>query len=114
MKNKLYQKIKPYIKYLGEYAGFNVYYVDGNYIRKNINEEFTNFGQHYSFACIPENELWIEKEARDDERPFFIDHLLVEYRLMAKGVPYDKALVEADKAEHRERRRADTSYPCWW
>ena len=37
---------------------------------------------------------------------FFIDHLLVEHRLMARGVPYDKALVEADRVEKRERRRA--------
>jgi hypothetical protein len=80
--------------------------VDGSYIRGHIDEEFTNFGQHYSFPYIPENELWIEKETHDDERRFFIDHLLVEHRLMEKGVPYDNALVEADKVERRERRRA--------
>jgi len=96
----------PYLEKVDERGKLQVWIVDGTYIRTHMDEEFTNFGQHYSFSYIPENELWIEREARDDERPFFIDHLLVEHRLMAKGVPYDKALVEADKAERRERRRA--------
>jgi hypothetical protein len=96
----------PYLEKVDERGKLQVWIVDGSYIRGNIDEEFTNFGQHYSFRYIPENELWIEKETKDDERLFFIDHLLVEHRLMAKGVPYDKALVEADKMERRERRRA--------
>jgi hypothetical protein len=96
----------PYLEKVDERGKLQVWIVDGSYIRTHMDEEFTNFGQHYSFSYIPENELWIEKEARDDERPFFIDHLLVEHRLMAKGVPYDEALVEADRMERGERRRA--------
>ena len=42
-----------------------------------LDEEFTNFGQHYRFNCIPENEFWLENEATPDERRFFIDHLLL-------------------------------------
>ena len=41
--------------------------VDGSYIRGHIDEEFTNFGQHYSFLYIPKNELWIEQETKTDE-----------------------------------------------
>ena len=37
---------------------------------------------------------------------FFVTHLLVEHRLMAKGVSYDKALEAADKAELAERKKA--------
>jgi hypothetical protein len=96
----------PYLEKIDERGKLKVWIVDGSYIRGHIDEEFTNFGQHYSFPYIPENELWIEKETHDDERRFFIDHLLVEHRLMEKGVPYDNALVEADKVERRERRRA--------
>ena len=80
--------------------------VDGSYIRGHIDEEFTNFGQHYRYPYIPLHELWIDKEAEHDERRFFIEHLLVEHRLMAKGMPYDQALVEADRAERKERRRS--------
>jgi hypothetical protein len=96
----------PYLEKIDERGNLQVWIVDGSYIRTHIDEEFTNFGQHYSFACIPKNKFWIDREAKNDERRFFIDHLLVEHRLMEKGVPYDKALVEADKAERRERCRA--------
>ncbi len=96
----------PYIKKIDERGNLQIWIVDGSYIRGHIDEEFTNFGQHYSFSYIPENELWIEQETKTDERRFFIDHLLVEHRLMSERVPYDKALEEADGVERKERRRA--------
>ena len=85
----------PYLEKIDERGNLKVWVVDGSYIRSHIDEEFTNFGQHYSFPYIPKDELWIEKETKDDERWFFTDHLLVEHRLMTKGVPYNKALEEA-------------------
>jgi hypothetical protein len=96
----------PYLKKIDERGNLQIWIVDGSYVRTHIDEEFTNFGQHYSFSYIPENELWIEQETKNDERRFFIDHLLVEHRLMSQGVSYNKALEEADKMERRERRRA--------
>jgi hypothetical protein len=83
-----------------------VWIVDGAYIRGHIDEEFTNFGQHYRYRYIPKNEFWIDQEAAHDERTFFIDHLLVEHDLMAKGISYGDALTQADRVERRERRRA--------
>ena len=83
-----------------------VWIMDGSYIRGHIDEEFTNFGQHYRYPYIPKKEFWIDEEAEHDERIFFIDHLLVEYDLMSKGMSYEKAIVEADRAERKERRRA--------
>lgn len=100
-------KIKlPYLEKVDQRGNLQIWVVDGSYVRTHIDEEFTNFGHHYSFSFIPNDELWIDREAKNDERRFFIDHLLVEHRLMEKGVPYDKALEEADKAERRERSRA--------
>ncbi len=99
--------LKPvYIEKVDERGNLQVWIVDGNYIRSNIDEEFTNFGQHYRYSYIPVNELWIGREAERDERQFFTDHLLVEYRLMADGISYEKALAKADQAEKKERRRA--------
>lgn len=37
---------------------------------------------------------------------FFIDHLLVEYDRMSKGMSYANALTKADQVERKERRRA--------
>ncbi len=99
--------LKPaYIEKADERGNLQVWIVDGAYIRSHIDEEFTNFGQHYAYPYIPINELWIDHEAAQDERQFFIDHLLVEHRLMAEGTPYDRALEKADQKERKERRRA--------
>jgi hypothetical protein len=96
----------PYLKKDAAIGDLQVWIVDGIHIRSHMDEEFTNFGQHYRYPYIPKNELWIDQEAVHDERRFFIDHLLVEHRLMAQGKTYGEALVVADKVERRERRRA--------
>ena len=96
----------PYLAEADHRGRLRVWIVDGTYVRGHMDEEFTNFGQHYRYPYIPEDELWIDQEAQNDERHFFVEHLLVEHRLMAKGTPYDRALAEADRVERRERRRA--------
>ena len=96
----------PYLEQLDRRGDLQVWIVDGSHIRGHIDEEFTNFGQHYRYPYIPTDELWIDREAEDDERRFFIDHLLVEHRLMSHGVPYDKAIEAADREERKQRRRA--------
>jgi hypothetical protein len=96
----------PYVEKMTDRGKLHVWIVDGPYIRGHIDEEFTNFGQHYRFPFIPENELWLDKEAEHDECAFFIDHLLAEHRLMAAGMPYEQAIVAADLEERKERRRA--------
>jgi hypothetical protein len=100
-------KLKPaYVKKDETIGDLQVWIVDGIYIRGHVDEEFTNFGQHYRYPYIPKDELWLDQEAEHDERRFFIDHLLVEHRLMAKGMPYNQAIVKADTEERKERRRA--------
>ncbi len=96
----------PYLKKVEKRGDHQVCIVDGAYIRGHIDEEFTNFGQHYRYPYIPENELWIDREDDNDEREFFIEHLLLEHDLMAKGASYGEALTRADLLERKERRRA--------
>ncbi len=48
----------------------------------------------------------IPEDADQKEVSFFIDHLLVEQRLMATGMPYDRAIEKADLAERSERRKS--------
>jgi hypothetical protein len=100
---------KPYLEQVDRRGDSTIYLVDGPYIRSHIDEEFTNYGQHYRFPFIPEDELWIDRmppEADRGEIRFFIDHLLVERRLMAAGKPYGEALEAADRAERAERRKS--------
>jgi hypothetical protein len=96
----------PYLQKDDQRGDFQVWIVDGTYVRGHIDEEFTNFGQHYRYLYIPKMEFWIDREAEHDERSFFIDHLLVEHELMAKGMSYGDALTQADCAEREERRRS--------
>jgi hypothetical protein len=97
---------KPYISKIDERGSLQAWFVDGSYIRGHLDNEFTNFGQHYRHPYIPQNELWIDWDPKGDETNFYIDHLLVEHRLMAQGIPYAKALEEADREERKQRRRA--------
>jgi len=96
---------KPYMGKIGEISKFKIWRVNGQYIREKLDEEFTNFGQHYRFNFIPEDEFWIDNEHADDESHFFIDHMLIEYRLMESGLKYPQAIEEADKIETRERQK---------
>ena len=96
----------PYISKIDEKGNLKIWIVDGSYIRAHIDEEFTNFGQHYRYTYIPEDEFWLDQEAGDDERKFFTDHVLIEHRLMKDGKSYGDELYEADKAERNERRHA--------
>jgi hypothetical protein len=89
----------PYLQRDETRGDYQVWIVDGAYIRGHIDEEFTNFGQHYRYPYIPEKEFWVDKEAEHDERSFFIDHLLVEHDLMAKGASYADAIRQADQVE---------------
>jgi hypothetical protein len=98
---------KPYFKKLDEIGPITVWIVDGQYVRKYLDEEFTNFGQHYRFPFIPKREFWIDREFGPGEQQFFIDHLLVEHRFMAAGMTYDRALEKADAVEKRERHKTE-------
>lgn len=98
---------KPYLKKYGEIAHFKIYLVDGKYIRTYLDEEFTNFGQHYRFRFIPKDEFWIDQEHHHgNEIHYYLDHLLLENRLMAKKMGYDQALAKADAIERKERRKS--------
>jgi hypothetical protein len=96
----------PYLTNVEERGGITIWIVDGTFVRTHIDEEFTNYGQHYAFTFIPANEFWIDREGKPDEMQFFISHLLVEHALMAKGMSYDDALDSADRAELKERKKA--------
>jgi len=94
-----------YIEKIGQRGRIKIYIVDGFAIRKDLDEEFTNFGQHFRFKCIPEYEFWLDKEASPNERKFYIDHLLIEWKLMKEGVSYKEACTRADERERAERKR---------
>ena len=98
---------KPYIKKIAKRGHIDVWLVDGQYIRTHMDPEFTNFSHHYIFNFIPENEFWIDHERKTGETRFFIDHMLVEHRLMAEGKGESEAMDFGNKVERRERRNSE-------
>jgi hypothetical protein len=96
----------PYLKKLGQRGPISIWQVDGSYIRTHKDEEFTNYGQHYSFPYIPKNEFWIDQGISPEEQKFFVKHMSVEYRLGKQGIDVDTAREKADKVEDDERKRA--------
>ena len=96
----------PYVERLEQRGGLSVWLVDGSYVRRNIDEEFSNFGHHYSCTAIPKDEIWLDQEGAHDEQPFFMHHARVERELMVQGKDYDTAREEANKEEREMRVRA--------
>jgi hypothetical protein len=103
---------KPYIKLYKKVNGFKAYLVDGQYIRKNLDDQFTNFGQHYRFPkMIPANEFWLDKDYGEKEYQFYIPHMMKEWELMKQGKSYKYAITEADKLE-KGLRKEDEKESC--
>lgn len=96
---------KPYIKKFGTISGFDVWIVDGEYIRNNIDVDFVNYGQHYHYKFIPKNEFWIDRERVPGETHFYIKPLLAEYRLMERGATYNSVFDKSEAIEKRERKK---------
>ena len=97
-----------YLKKIGDRGKFQIWIVDGNYIRTNVDEEFTNYGQHYRFKFIPKNELWIDKEyGKDDESEFYIDVMLNLNRFMSQGLSHKEAVRRVNIIERKERRKSE-------
>jgi hypothetical protein len=97
---------KPYLKSYGKFGEVYAWVVDGEYIRAELDEEFTDGGQHYNFSFIPENEIWVDEEKVPGETQFYVDALLVERRLMKAGKSYKAAAKAGDAVERRERTRS--------
>ena len=96
---------KPYLRKFDQIAGIAVWIVDGYYVRRNIDIDFNNFGQHYRFKFIPVNEFWLDRQEAFGEERYFIEHLIVERRLMSQGKNYNDALEASDQVEQKMREK---------
>ncbi len=96
---------KIYIKKLEEIGKHTVWLVDGEYIRKNLNENFVEYDQHYHLSFIPKNEFWIDHLSNPKEHFFFINHMINEQWEIEQGKTYDEAMKRADELEKRERMK---------
>jgi len=103
---KLQKDGKPYIKKIAQILEINVWLVNGEFIRKNISEDFVNYDHHYHLGFIPRNEFWIAKGASTGEMKCYMDRMLTEYMLMKNGVSYEEASEKAASIERIERGKS--------
>jgi hypothetical protein len=92
----------PYnvLLFSNEAYDIEIWLVDGKYVRTNIDEEFIGGGHHYRYDFIPENEIWIEDNTREDEIINYLIHELHERHLMKhEGLEYDAAHEKSSEVE---------------
>src|SRR5512136_3368444 len=102
---------EAYIARLYRVGRFTVYRVNGDWIRSNIDPDFTNFAHHLSKKYVPDNEFWVDQERVPGDTPFYVTNMLVHHRMMGHGIPFGVALDKANKVEHRERIKHDHTQP---
>lgn len=95
-----------YLKNIGEHDGLSVWLVDGEKIRRDIDENFVEYDHHGRFHFIPSSEIWIDRETNADERKYFLEHVSWEREFMHKGMTLEEAVEKADKREAHERRES--------
>ena len=106
-KHVLSKKRKPYLKKICRVARIEVWLVDGEYIRKNICEDFVNYDHHFHLPLIPRNEFWISKDTAEDEVIFYIIRMFAEHRFISSGATYNEASGRAAAIERRERGKSE-------
>jgi hypothetical protein len=99
---KLIRK-KVYMKSIGRFSPYNVYYVNGYWIRKNLDRRFPNYGSHKTFPFIPKNEFWIDFENTVGEAKYIIINFLAYKKELELGKSEDEAVKIATKIEEAER-----------
>ena len=97
----------PYVRKLGSISHFCVWLVDGEFVRKNICEDFVNYDHHGHLRFIPHGEFWISSGTAVAEIPFYIDRMLMESRLLASGRSIKEASRIASRAERAERGKSE-------
>jgi hypothetical protein len=107
-RRKLHHGAPPYLRKLRKLSRITVWLVDGEYIRKNISEDFVNYDHHGRLFFIPEDEFWIAQGSDPEEMKFYIDRMYVEHVLIASGMGYDRASEKAGIFEKRERAKSAT------
>lgn len=88
-------------------SGVNVWIVNGRLVRSAFDADYTAGGHDHVYAFIPNQEVWIDNDITDAERPYVVLHELYERNLMEQGWTYDRAHAAANKLEQRCRHHPD-------
>jgi len=93
------------LKVLSNYKDVTIYLVDGELVRDFFYEDFTEGGHHFVYPWIPEKEVWVDDDLKEEEIPAVVFHELFERLMMVDGETYDKAHIEALRFEWLQKKR---------
>lgn len=90
----------PYVKLWGKEGPYAVWLVDGAFVRRELNNDFTDVDQHYHLRQIPPGEIWVDQIIKAPEIAWMAKSGAKEARLMSDGESYARA---EGTGEHIER-----------
>jgi len=103
----------PRLQRLGKVSGLDVYLVSGEYVRNNIDIDFTCGGQEAVYpSYVPPGEIWLDDAAGPLDRTATCLHEIVERdQMMRHGKDYNDAHEVASATERPFRRELAKSPP---
>lgn len=93
-----------YLKKIDKIGDYEVWLVDGSYVRKVVNENFVEYDYHFNHDFIPKNEFWIDEQTNHNEWKFFIDRMFLEQGLIRTGENNKEASERGSLLESKERK----------
>lgn len=100
-----------YIKKIDKIGSYEIWLVDGSYVRKVINENFVEYDYHFNHDFVPKNEFWIDEQSNQEEWKFFIDRMFMEQGLMKTGENNEEASKKGALLENKERKEELNRHP---
>jgi hypothetical protein len=102
----------PYRKLLARQGQLGIWRVDGHRVRDTIDVEFTNGAHCFTRRYVPEDEIWLDRDAPGSgEWRFWAAQQLVERAAMARGASYLRALAAGNRADRAARVQAAAERP---
>ena len=103
----------PRIKRMGMVTGLPVYLVSGEFVRNNIDIDFTQGGNEAAYpGYVPPGEIWIDDAMHALDRIATVFHEIVERNLVLfRGWSYDDAHDVACKREIELRKKLAQQKP---
>ena len=92
---------------IGVILGSQIYMVNDEIIRDELDIDFTIGGNPCRYLYIPMNEIWISMYLSPSDYSGVIVHEMVESLLMKKGFSYDSSHNKANIFEYKLRKKID-------
>lgn len=90
LKKEYKLSIEVRIKKLAEKDGLKIFLVDGHKLRHFVDIDYVMGGHGIRYVYIPMNEIWIDSSNKSEIQQIIV-HEIHEFKLMKKGMNYDKA-----------------------